>query len=103
MAKGQVSFEFLVTLFVSLILIIILSYSVLNQKNSLSVSKNILTSSYIAEADARAVENSMYSGFVMDYSFSDNASYRLENGLMHYRLGEKVIEINGVFYSAKPQ
>ncbi len=72
MAKAQVSFEFFLLSFVCLILVTILSYAVIWQKNSIVSSSHVSQLSYSSEADARAIENSLYSGFQMNYSFDDN-------------------------------
>lgn len=99
MAKGQITLEFFLTFSIFLVLVILFSYSILSTKNTIDRSKDILQYSYSSEADSRAVENSLYSGFDMNYSFDEGVSYRIENGVMHYKIGQRVIEINGIFSS----
>ena len=95
--KGQVTLEFALMIFVSISIVLIISYSLLREKDSINSSLPTMSSSFVAESDARAFENSLYSGFEIHYQFSSNSSYRLEQGLMHYLINGRLIEIEGVF------
>lgn len=60
--KGQVTFEFALMIFVSISIVLIISYSLLREKDSINSSLPTMRSSFVAESDARAFENSLYSG-----------------------------------------
>jgi hypothetical protein len=98
MRKGQATVEFLFAFTATMIMVLMLTVAVVEQKERLEEKREDMEKVWAVESAARAVEAALNAGVGLEFDFSmEGISYRAEEDRFLVSHKGRVVEIRGVF------